>query len=113
MVDEGLVVDEGDVVVGVVELEGVVARGVVGTGVVGAEAMFAGATPPGFERRKSEILFADRGFGMLVPFGTKAMVTSWPSRRRRLPGLVRIVPLFALGDAHTFTWTVPLPPSQD
>lgn len=103
---EVVVVAELAVVVDPAAVVGVTAGVVVG--------VVAGAAPVGLESRNSLIVLAEVGFGIEVPFGTKASTISWPSLNRRLEAsLVMIVPVFADGELHTSTSTTPGLPSQD
>lgn len=92
---------DGEVVVGVV------------TCVVADDCTEAGATPLGFEMRKSPMTLAEAGFGIEAPFGTNAIVISWPfSNRRFAASVVRTLPVVAVGDFQTFTSRMPGLPSH-
>ncbi|MHB1986816.1 MAG: hypothetical protein ACYCSF_02340 [Acidimicrobiales bacterium] len=79
----------------------------------GAVGVVWGARPLGSAMRKSEIAFAEVGFGIVAPLGKNASVISCPSLNRRAEAfLVRILPDFAKGDFHTSVSANPGLPSH-
>lgn len=63
-----------------------------------------GRMPCGFDRRNLDTCEAEAGFGIAVPFGTKATVMSWPFLNLMSCGsFVITVPFLAVGEAHSST----------